>query len=115
MRNLLMCLLGIALLCSGGCSSKLGNFTVLSSKNVNLGDFSTVSGTGGEKVRGEDTMTYVLFIPNKPMIFLKEAVDDSLDKSNAYMLTDATLKYEWFFAVLVAQGKFVAEGHPVKR
>lgn len=115
MRNLLMCLLGITLLCSSGCSKKLGEFTVLSSKNVNLGDFSTISGTGGERIRGEDTMTCIVLFWNKDAIYPKEAVDDALNKSNAYMLTNATLKHEGFWALLVAQNKFVAEGHPVKR
>jgi hypothetical protein len=116
MRNSLLCLLGLMLLCGSGCSSRLGDFTVLLSKNVNLADFSTVSGTGGERVRGEDVMTIVLFVNNKPMgPNMKEAVDSALEGGNAYMLSDAVLKYEYFYAVVFAQGKYVVEGHPAKR
>lgn len=115
MRSFLLCLLGVMLLWCSGCSSKLGDFTVLSSKNVNLADFSTYSGTGGDRIVGEDVKTCILLFWNKPEIQPKEAVDDALNQANAYMLTDATLKSEGFWALLLAQDKYVAEGHPVRR
>ena len=116
MRNLSVCLLGVTRLCLSGCSARLGDFTVLSSRNVNLGDFSTVSGAGGERVRGEDVETYILFWTNKPLgPNMKEAIDNSLDKGNAYMLTDAVLKSEAFTVLVFGNAKYVVEGHPVKR
>ncbi len=103
------------LLLTTGCSDRLGDFTVLSTKNVDLSNFSTQTEKGVDRVRGEDVAHIIICFPNKVPTF-KEAVDISLENNNAYMLSDAVLKYEWFWIPYIyGQEKFVAEGIPVKK
>jgi len=105
----------LILLCLSGCSQRLGDFTVLSTKNVDLSNFSTLQEKNTDRVRGEDVAHIIICFPNKVPTF-KEAVDISLENNNAYMLSDAVLKYEWFWIPYIyGQEKFVAEGIPVKK
>lgn len=108
-------LLLIGVLFASGCSERLGDFTVLSTKNVDLSNFNTQTDKGLDRVRGEDTAHIVCVWPNKVPSF-KEAVDIALEENDSYMLSDAVLKYEWFYIPLIyGQEKFVAEGIPVKK
>jgi len=105
----------LVLLFITGCSQRLGDFTVLSTKNVDLSNFSTQTEKGVDRVRGEDVGHIIICFSNKVPTF-KEAVDISLENNNAYMLSDAVLKYEWFYIPYIyGQEKFIAEGIPVKK
>jgi len=109
----LLLLAGVLL--AGGCSQRLGDFTVLSTKNVDLSNFSTQTAKGLDRVRGEDVGHIIICFPNKIPTF-KEAVDIALEENNAYMLSDAVLKYELFYIPYIyGQEKFIAEGVPVKK
>jgi hypothetical protein len=47
---------------------------------------------------------------------VKDAIDAALDENNAYMLTNANLRYDWFIVPYIyGQAKYVAEGQPVLR
>lgn len=98
-----------------GCSKNLGSLTVLSSKNVNLANFSNSQAEeSGEMVKGED-MTHIIWyfplgIPN-----LKEAVDRALESENAYMLTNARIKWSFWWVYLYGQEKYTVRGTPVRR
>lgn len=108
-------LLLIGVIFANGCSERLGSFTVLSTKNIDLSNFSTQTEMGLDRVRGEDVSHIVFVCPNKIPSF-KEAVDIALEENDSYMLSDAVLKYEWFYIPLIyGQEKFVAEGIPVKK
>jgi hypothetical protein len=108
-------LLLIGVLFASGCSQRLGDFTVLSTKNVDLSNFSTLQEKNTDRVRGEDVAHIVFIYSNKVPTF-KEAIDIALDENSSYMLSDAVLKYEWFYIPLIyGQEKFVAEGIPVKK
>lgn len=113
-RLLLGCLLcGVILL--SGCSQKLGDFTLLTTQNVDLSNFSTYETTNSQKVRGEDCSHIIVVFPNKIPNF-KDAVDTALEENNAYMLSEASLRYEWFYIPYIyGQEKFIAEGRPVLR
>ena len=57
MKKLMLCLLGILLL---GCSTRLGDFTVLSTRNVEIGgDYILVE----RNVEGEDVVPIIIFFP----------------------------------------------------
>lgn len=110
-----MCI-SMAFLLSTGCESKLGDFTLLSSKNVDLSNFSNSKAEqSSEQVVGEDCSHIIIFIPTG-VPNMKMAVDRALESSNAYMLTNARLSEKFFYIPYIyGQDKFVVKGTPVKR
>jgi len=106
------------LLCvfSAGCTTNLGDFTVLTSKNVNLSDFSTSQAEeSSEKVVGKHEVHIICFVPTgQPS--LKEALDRALESKNAYMLTNARIENFFFYIPYIyGQARFTVEGRPVVR
>ena len=112
--RILLCLV-FSIIFITGCSTRLGDFTVISSKNVDLSNFSTQAESGSERVRGVDKGQIIILFPTKhPNI--KDAIDIALEENNAYMLSDTVLKYEWFYIPYIyGEEKYIAEGHPVLR
>lgn len=109
-----LCLI-CCILCISGCSQRLGDFTVLSTKNVDLSNFSTQTETGTDRVKGEDVSHIIIIFPNK-IPNLKEAIDVAIEENNSYMLSEAVIKYEYFIVPYIyGQTKYVVEGHPVRR
>lgn len=101
-----------ALLCVG-CTQRLGDFTLISTKNVDLSDASIDVKTG-RRVTGEDCRYIALFIPlGAPSI--KEAVDDALEKGNGNLLVDqVTFVRSWYVPLIVGESCYVAEGTAVE-
>ena len=112
MKKLLgLCVLVV--LCAG-CQQRLGDFTLLSTKNVNLADFSTESAEKSQPVVGVDSKPIVIVWGTPPN--LKEAVDRALEQSNAHMLTNAVVYYtEWYIPYVCGERKFEVKGNAVKR
>lgn len=97
-----------------GCTTRLGDFTVLSTKNVNLANFNTQAAENACPVVGEDSKI-IIIIPGAPPN-LEEAVDDALESSNSYALTNAAIYYKfWWVPYIVGEQKFEVKGHPIKR
>jgi len=97
-----------------GCSKRLGDFTLLTTKNIDLSSFSTCTDDGKERVNGEDASHIIVVFPTKVPNF-KDAVDNAIEASNSYMLSDAVVRYTWFYIPLIyGQEKFIVEGHPVR-
>ncbi len=102
-------LIGIAAL-STGCITRLGSFTVLSTRNIDwsrAGEFQR-----GSKVDGKDIMHMIVFIPTKLNITIEEAVDNALDKvPGAVALVDVVLKNKVVLVPpLYYQEGFIVEG-----
>jgi len=103
----------IAVLVCSGCTSRLVDFTVISSKNVEGMRFDPAG--KGERVEGKDEAWWFLFIPlGQPNI--KEAVDRAIESAGPGYdaLIDGVVygKYTWM--LLVAKSAFKVEGTPVK-
>lgn len=102
MRHRLVCaVIVLALLSDGssGCMTRVGDMTMISSRNVNLDkvDVDKLPQTRG--VVGTDRHFVLFFIPfGVPHI--KDAVDDALDKGNGDLMTDVVF-YQggWWFIV----------------
>ena len=113
-RLLLSCLLG-SLITLTGCSKELGDFTVLTTKTVDLSNFSIHTLSHSQRVKGESVGYMILWFPNNNPN-LKDAIDVTLENNNAYMLTDATIQYDVFFLPYIyGQDKYVVEGQPLLR
>ena len=95
-----------------GCAHRLGDFTVISSKNVDLtrgADFKR----GPARVKGDDMRAVVLFIPiGLPNV--KEALDDAIEKTpGAVALVDAVVTRKSFWFLVGGVGGFEVEGTPL--
>jgi len=115
--NTMTICVSLLLLCTllGGCKSRLGDFTLITTKNVDLKNFNTHEDLETEQVIGED-LKHIIFVFPTGVPHIKEAVDDALEKGNAYMLVDAALYHEGFyFPYIYGYNKYVVKGTPARR
>jgi len=98
----------------GGCKTRMGDYTVLTTKNIDLTSFSSHSDATGTPVEGEDEK-HIIFVFPTGVPNIKEAVDRALEKGNAYMLTDAVLYHEFFWIPYIyGNMKYVVKGVPIR-
>ena len=76
-----------------GCAERLGDFTVISTKNIDIGKNyikveSDAIGTSTKQI-------IVIFPTGTPSI--KDAVDDLLKKGNGDLVTNAVIHYNWYY------------------
>lgn len=89
-----------------GCTTRVADLTVASSKNVNMnsGQFSE-----GRRVSGSDSIPVVIIPLGQPNI--KEAIDRAIEKDHcAVGLSNVVIDQE-FFAFLFGMVQFTAEGN----
>ncbi|WP_201276304.1 hypothetical protein [Methylotetracoccus oryzae] len=111
MRKGLVAALVAATLVSG-CAQRLGDFTMISSKNVDLtrgADFKRAP----TRVKGEDMKAVILFIP-VGIANMKEALDVAIEKTpGAVALVDAVVMQKSFWFVIGGVGGYEVEGTPL--
>ena len=105
----------VSILLSAGCSMRLADLTVASTRNVTLDrvDLDSLPQTRG--IIGKDTKLRILFIPNILLGFphLEDAIDDALDKGNGDVMIDAVLhRKSWWF--IIGQDSLEIKGTVVK-
>ena len=101
-------------LCVGlatGCTTRLTDFTVLSTKNVDLSKMGTYT-RGMSRVKGEDLAFIIIFIPTEQP-HPKEAIDRAIQSvPGAVALVDGVVYQKgWWF--IVGQSGFMVEGTPL--
>jgi hypothetical protein len=94
-----------------GCATRIGDFTMLSTQNVDLsraGEFRRSAST----VEGKDTMHIILGIKTKANIDLKEAIDKALAKfPGAVALVNARLYTTgWSIFGIYGQTSYIVSG-----
>jgi len=88
-----------------GCSQRIADLTVASTKNFNLNSGQLVK---GKRVTGVDTKAVILFPLGVPSV--KEAADNAIEQDTcAVGLSDVAVDSE-FFAFLVGYMKYKVEG-----
>jgi hypothetical protein len=95
-----------------GCSQRLIDFTIISSKNV---DLSRAAGfkRGDARVDGKDTAYIVLFIPTG-VPHIKYAVDNAIDKvPGCVALVDGVVRSTYWTALVFGANSVVVEGTPL--
>jgi len=99
----------IILLCYwfSGCTMRVGDFTLVSTKNIDLSNAS-LDIREGKRTKGEDCAFIFLFIPlGLPSV--KQAVDDALTNGNGNIMVDqVTYTRSWWF--IIGQSCYVVEG-----
>jgi hypothetical protein len=105
-KSVLLICFAFAMSSLSGCAQRLADFTVISTKNVDLSQGANF--TRGERIEGEDMVPIVLVplgVPNA-----KEAVDDAIEKVPGCIgLLDGVLESE-YFSFLIGYVKYKVEG-----
>lgn len=111
-KNLTLCLLVIASAGLVGCTNRICDYTLLSSKNVDLSKAAQFK-RGPNRVTGESLQTIIIFIPTSGAPNMKEAVDKAIESvPGTIALVDGVVYAEnWWF--IVGQGGYVVEGTPL--
>ncbi|MEP4531835.1 MAG: hypothetical protein ABJ004_02035 [Cyclobacteriaceae bacterium] len=110
--NQLIAILSIAILVSA-CSQRVMDFTIVSTKNVELSKFSQYE-RGTQRVNGEDKRPIIIIIPTG-LPSAKEAIDMAIESvPGAVALLDGVVDYSWFYIPYI-YGEYVykVEGLPL--
>lgn len=99
------------LLCFTGCTARLVDFTIISTKNIDLsrsGNFQRAK----TRVEGKDTAMIIIFIPTG-VPNIKEAIDRAIESvPGAVALVDGVLTQESFWFIF-GMSSYVVEGTPL--
>jgi hypothetical protein len=100
MLRLAACSLGlIAALACAGCSVRLGDMSVLTTKGVSLDGVNLDTLPQRRNIEGEDMPWLILFFP-LGIPHLETAVDDALARGDGDVMLDAVITSEgWWFLV----------------
>ena len=110
MRNLLISL--TIVLFTGCWNQRLGDFSVISSRNFDLNSDYVLLEKG---VIGEDIQYIILFIPTG-QINIENAVDDALKRVDGDVMTNATIKLQGFYIPYIyGESRYIVEGDVWKK
>ncbi len=99
-------LLSCTLIVLVGCTTRLGDFTVLSTKNVDVSGLKP-----GDRFSGEDCVNYALGMIPLGSINYKNAMDQALEKGKGDIMVDIVLtSSSWAFPLIWGQACVVVEG-----
>lgn len=96
------------------CTHRLTDFTVISTKNVPIGEGSPIEFQKGTKrVKGQDVAHTVLFLPiGFPN--MKEAIDKAIEQvPGAVGLVDGVVKSSGWSCLFYGQNRYIVEGTPL--
>ena len=95
-----------------GCTNRVTDFTIISSKNVDLSQIAKYQ-RGDERVTGEDIAHIIIFIPTG-IPNLKEAIDRAIESvPGAVALVDGVVYMTNFNFLIYGQSKYTVEGTPL--
>lgn len=111
MRRLFATVCAVTML--AGCTTRLVDFTVISSKNIDLSRGAEFKRHTG-RVTGEDMVHIIIFIPTG-VPNAKEALDKAIESvPGAVALLDGVMTHEWFYIPYIyGQSKYIVEGTPL--
>lgn len=103
----------LLLIMSTGCTHRLTDFTVISTKNVPISTHSTSIKKVDKRVKAKDTAHTILFIP-LGMPNMKEAIDKAIEQHpGAIGLVDGVVKSSGWSCLLYGQSSYIVEGTPI--
>ena len=101
-------------LCAG-CIVRHGDFTIISNKLVRTSEFELGKADRAKGIEGKDTQHVILFIPFGSAPTLEGALDDAFERGGGDVMTDAVVKWYWYWIPLIyAQSAWVVKGDVVK-
>lgn len=112
-KALLLSCLALTLFANSGCARRIIDFTLLSTKNVDVSRLEALR-KGSARATGTDEVHVIIFIPTgQPNI--KAAVDAAIESvPGAVALVDGVIIQEsWWIPFIYGRMAFVAEGTPL--
>jgi hypothetical protein len=112
MRKFLLCLCAMGFF-AAGCTMRLTDFTVISTKNVEWSKAATFK-RGASRTRGKDTAYTIVFVPTgQPN--MKEAIDRAIESvPGAVAMVDGVLySTNWYIPLIYGENSYVVEGTPL--
>jgi len=105
-------LVGMIAIIISGCSYRVLDFTLVSTKNIDLSKASSFE-RGKQRVEGLDKVHLILTIPTgRPN--LKEAVDRAIETTpGCIALVDGVIYSKFWTAILYGQTSYLVEGTPL--
>jgi hypothetical protein len=91
------------------CSSRVGDLTLVSTKNIDLSD-AHLDAKGGKRVKGEDCVIAVLGLFPLGLPNLQGAVDDALNNGNGNVMVDQVSRVSEVYFVLASRRCIEVEG-----
>jgi len=105
-RMLMGIMLSLSLVIMQGCTTRLGDFTVLSTKNVDVSGLKP-----GDRFSGEDCANFLFMMIPLGQINWKNAMDQALERGKGDVMVDIVLTQTgWVIPYLWAQQCIVIEG-----
>lgn len=86
----------LALLAVAGCATR-SDLTAVSTKNVKLDPLRLDPARSKGRVSGQDCTYIIVIIPTGGPPTIDEAIDRALESKGANLLTDAVIRYDYFF------------------
>ena len=115
MKNskLTLIMLSIVAIILSSCSHRWLDFTLISSKNVDLSKAASFE-RGNQRVEGEDLVHIIIFIPTGT-INIKEALDRAIETTpGCIALVDGVITTKWFYIPYIyGQQTAIVEGTPL--
>ncbi len=96
-----------------GCTNRIGDFTLASSKNIDISsNLHTIDTTS--RVEGIDKKSIIILFPTG-VPNMKEAMDNAIEKApGAVALSDVTIKHSvWYIPYIYGESSYAVEGNPV--
>lgn len=97
------------LLILGACTARIGDLTLISTKNIDLNS-SRLDAREGKRVEGEDCVYWPLGLIPLGLPNLEEAVDEALEKGNGNILVDQVTYQKGYYFVIASVSCIQVEG-----
>lgn len=103
----------IACFALGGCTSRIVDFTIISTKNFNFSKAANYK-RGPNRVIGEDLAHWIIIVPTKK-IDIKEAIDNTIEATpGCVALLDGVVYSKfWWIPYIYGQQSYIVEGTPL--
>ena len=93
-----------------GCVKRLGNFTVISTKNIDWSRAAELK-PDNRRTSADDSYHVIVIIPTKKSITVQDAVNRAIEQvPGGVALTDAVVKRKTFWLLLYGKSSYVVEG-----
>lgn len=97
------------LISMAGCTYRIGDLTLVSTKNIDITDIGTLK-TKGERIEAKDCAYSLLGLIPLGQPTLQEAVDNALEKGHGNMLIDQVTYRTAFYMIIMGQTCIKVEG-----
>lgn len=99
----------IVALSLSGCATRVGDLTLISTKNIDLSD-ARINVKEGKRTEGKDCAYAILGLLPLGIPNLERAVDDALQKGNGNVMVDQVTYQEGAYFILASQSCIKVEG-----